>query len=96
MTVEWVAPQGADGFEVYVLRLETGAKLLAGKIVNEPRLTVTWRTPGHYVVYVRPYVTSGGVRVFGEWKNSLDPEIGIVNGQPKAWALYVPFLQWAQ
>jgi hypothetical protein len=89
-TVAWAPTAGAQGYEIYVWRLEDGVRLLVGRMTTEPKLEITWRTRGHYIFYIRSYVTKAdGSKEFGVWCNSLDPAVGIVNGQPKAWVVYV-------
>ena len=84
-TVEWQAVPGASGYEVYVWQMEGAKRFLGGMMVTEPRLSVKWKTHGHYIVYVR-YIKNG---VYGEWANSLDPAVGTVDGKPQPWVLYV-------
>jgi hypothetical protein len=86
---EWSAVTGADGYELYIWQLEGSKRFLSGKIVFTNRHSVLWKTYGHYIVYVRHFKLVNGVRIFGEWGNSLDPKIGVVNGNPRAWVIYI-------
>lgn len=86
---EWSPIDGADGYELYVWQLESSKRFLYGKIVYTNKHSIVWKTHGHYVVYVRHFKLVDGQRVFGEWGNSLNPEVGIVDGKPKAWVIYV-------
>lgn len=92
-TVEWVATEGADGYEIYLVRVEDGKRALSGKLMLTNFHSIKFITPGHWVYYVRSYKTVNGVKQFGEWGNSLDPEVGIVNGHPRSWVVYVPFIK---
>lgn len=88
----WTAPEtGADGYEIYIWRMES-AKIMYQTTVTEPTITIRWRTRGTYIAYVRAFKIIDGVKQFGEWKNTLDPTVGEVNGKPRAWVLYVPML----
>ena len=86
---EWAAVDGADGYELYIWQLEGLKIFLSGKIVTTNKHSIVWKTHGHYVVYVRHFKLVNGVRVFGEWGNSLDPTVGVVDGNPRAWVIYV-------
>ena len=86
---EWAAVDGADGYELYIWQLEGLKMFLSGKIVTTNKHSIVWKTHGHYVVYVRHFKLVNGVRVFGEWGNSLDPTVGVVDGNPRAWVIYV-------
>jgi hypothetical protein len=86
---EWIAVDGAAGYEIYIWQLERSKRFLSGKIVTTNKHSIVWKTHGHYVVYVRHFKLVNGVRVFGEWGNSLDPAVGIVDGKPRAWVIYV-------
>jgi hypothetical protein len=86
---EWSAVPGASGYELYIWQLENSQRFLSGKIVTASTHTILWKTHGHYIVYIRHFKLVNGVRNFGEWGNSLDPAIGVVDGKPKAWIIYV-------
>lgn len=88
-SVEWAPAENAEGYELYVWQMEGSKRFLSGRMVTAPKIEITWRTRGHYVVYARPWRTVDGSKVFGEWCNSLDPACGVVNGAPRAWALFV-------
>lgn len=88
-TVEWAPSANAEGYEIYVLRMEDGRKFLSGWMVTAPKIEITWRTRGHYTVFARPWRTVDGAKLFGGWCNSLDPACGLVGGSPRAWALFV-------
>jgi hypothetical protein len=91
-TVAWSPPDAAtvpNGYEWYFLRMDSGVKVSSGT-VTAPSLTVShFRTHGVLVIYVRPFWIVNGVKQFGEWGNSLDSSVGVVNGQPHAWVIYV-------
>jgi hypothetical protein len=84
-TVEWQAVTGASGYEIYIWQMEGAKRFLSGMKVTESKLTVNWKTHGHYIVYVRCFKNG----VYGEWANSLDPAVGTVDGKQQAWVLYV-------
>lgn len=90
--VEWSYIQTSmgspDGYEFEVRQLETGRTLARGTALTNS-ISIRFRTHGHNVIWVRPFKTVDGIREVGTWENSLDPKIGVVNGQPKAWAIYV-------
>lgn len=89
-TVAWTAPEGgADGYEIYVWQLENSQRFLSGRVVFQNSIEITWKTPGHYIVYCRAFKDVGGVRQWSEWVNTLDPTVGLVNEHPRAWVLYV-------
>jgi hypothetical protein len=88
-TVEWVPAENAEGYELYVLRMEDQRRFLSGWLTTAPKIDITWRTRGHYIVFARPWRTVDGAKLFGEWCNSLNPVCGVVAGSPRAWALYV-------
>ena len=86
---EWAAVDGADGYELYIWQLEGPKRFLSGKIVTTNKHSIVWKTHGHYVIYVRPFKMVDGQRQFGAWGNSLDPAVGIVDGAPRAWVIFV-------
>lgn len=86
---EWSAVDGAAGYEIYIFRLEDSKKFLSGKIVFTNKCSIVWKSHGHFIVYVRHFKLVNQIRVFGEWGSSLDPAVGIVDGKPRAWVIYV-------
>lgn len=88
---DWAPVQDAEGYEIYVYCLERSKSYLVGRTVTYPTHKIRFQTPGHYVLYARAFVTRDGTRVWGEWKNSLEADCGIVNGQPRPWVIYVPY-----
>jgi len=91
-TVSWAPPpapyESHDGYEYSVFRMETARMVLTGNTTNSS-VTIRFKTHGMYVLYVRSFKLINGVKRYGEWGNSLDPTVGIVNGQPRAWVVYV-------
>ena len=87
--IEGVPVDGAEGYELQVRRMESNKTVYSGTTAG-PKLTINWRTTGHYVAYVRSFRTGAAGKEYSEWKNTLDPTVGIVNGQPKAWVVLVP------
>ena len=88
-TVGWTAPEGAEGYEIYVWQLEGSKRFLSGRILTTNSIEITWKTSGHYIIYCRAFSGTGDARTWSEWVNTLDPAVGEVNGQPRAWVLYV-------
>ena len=89
-TISWDVPtDGADGYEFKIWRMETSQVVYQTKLASN-QITITWKTPGIYYPYVRSYKGPIETRIYGEWFNALDPTVAIVNGKPKAWAIYVP------
>ena len=89
-TISWDVPtDGADGYEFKIWRMETSQVVYQTKLASN-QITITWKTPGIYYPYVRSYKGPITARTYSEWINALDPTVAIVNGKPKAWAIYVP------
>ena len=86
---EWAAVDGADGYELYIWQFEGSKRFLSGKIVITNKHSIFWKNHGHYVVYVRHFKMVDGQRHFGAWGNCLDPAVGIVDGAPRAWVIFV-------
>ena len=90
-TIEWSAVPGASGYEIYVRSIEDSKTFLVGKEIPTNFHTIVWKTRNrHLVYYARPYFDEGGARRYGEWGNSLSPSVGVVDGQPQPWVVYVP------
>jgi hypothetical protein len=91
--IAWTAEPGAIGYELQIRRMENGKTVYQARVVATQK-EITWKTPGHYVVYVRWYKLVDGVNTFGEWKNSLEPDssLVLVGGEwtPRAWVIIVP------
>lgn len=88
--IAWNPPEGgADGYELQIWRMETN-KVVYQTTATAPPFQILWKTPGHYIAYVRAFKGEGASKEYGEWRNTLDPTVGNVNGQPRAWVLLVP------
>ena len=92
-SIAWTAEPGAVGYELQIRRMENGKTVYQARIVGTQR-EITWKTPGHYVAYVRWYKLVNGVNIFGEWKNSLEHESSLVlvgeTWTPRVWVIIVP------
>lgn len=89
-TVAWTAGDAlTEGYEIYVWQMEGSRRFLSGRILATNQIEITWRTPGHYIIYCRAFKGSETAREWSDWVNTLDPTVGEVNGQPRAWVLYV-------
>jgi hypothetical protein len=86
----WAPVPGAEVYEIYLFRMENARSYLVGRRVAAPTHSITFNTPGTYVLYARAGMTVDGVLTWGEWRNSLDPACGVVNGLPQPWTVYVP------
>lgn len=95
--VEWAAVDGVDGYEIYLERVEDGRTALRGKLLGTNTHTIKFVTPGHWVYYVRWFKMSsspgGTTKEYGEWGKCTDSTVGVVNGHPRAWVVYVPFIK---
>jgi hypothetical protein len=88
-TIAWATTAvQATGYEYYFSRLEDQKKLAVGTVAQST-VTVTFKTHGHWVINVRSFTTTNGVKRYGAWGNSLDPSVGVVQGNPQAWVIYV-------
>lgn len=96
-TISWDAVEGAEGYEVYLRRIEDGRLFLSGKIVLTNLHIIRFKTSGMYVYYTRSFKTIDGVKQYSEFVNSLDAtsSIVIVDSEIKqrAWVVYVPFIK---
>ena len=81
------------GTEFQVRRIESGKTLYSGVVVGD-RITIKFNTPGHNVIYARTYKIVDGLKVFGEWMNSLQEKSSIVmigpDWIPRPWVIIVP------
>jgi len=91
--IAWTEEPGAIRYELQIRRMENG-KTVRTYHVAGTQFSITWNTPGHYVVYVRWYKLIDGVNTFGEWKNSLEHDSSLVLvgdiWTPRAWVIIVP------
>lgn len=91
VVITWDADPAAEGYEIYVWRMENSTRLLAGKILTTNQHTITFKTHGTYIYYARGFYTdTSGIRQFTEWSNSLDARFAIVGDRARAWVIYVP------
>jgi hypothetical protein len=92
-TVAWVAEPGATGYELQIRRMENGRTIYQVRVAGTQK-EITWKTPGHYVAYVRWYKLVNNNAQFGEWANSLQEgsSLVLVGGEwiPRAWIIIVP------
>lgn len=89
--ITWDPVVGAEGYEIYIYVMETGQKLLTGRILATNFHEVTFKTKSrHYVYFCRAFWVRDGVKVFGEWSDSLDGTLALVGDRPRAWVIYVP------
>lgn len=90
-TIAWNPPaNGADGYDLQIWRMESSRIVYQTTVLGSSQFAILWKTPGHYVAYIRAFKGPVASREYGEWKNTLDPTVGSVNGQPRAWVLLVP------
>lgn len=91
--IAWTAEPDAIGYELQIRRMENGKTVYQARVAGT-QLGITWKTPGHYVAYIRWYKLIDGVNIFGEWKNSLEKNSSLVlvgdTWTPRAWVLIVP------
>ena len=85
--------EGDIGTEFQVRRMESGRTLYSG-VVEGDRITIKFNTPGHDVIYARTYKVVNGVKVFGDWLNSLEKNNSLVMVEegwaPRPWVIIVP------
>jgi hypothetical protein len=91
VTVSWDQPEGyisGDGFEIQIKNPE---RSVAVNIPETTALTKTFKCPktGHWTVHVRSKRLTNGTWQYSTWADSIDPAVAKVNGQPRAWWLFV-------
>jgi hypothetical protein len=81
------------GTEFQVRRMESGKTIYSGTVVGD-RITIKFNTPGHDVIYARTYKVVNGIKVFGDWMNSLQKNNSLVlvgvDWTPRPWVIIVP------
>ena len=75
--------------ELYSVERKTGAVITPEGGVTENSFVFTLPRSGHYIAKVRACLgVCESPPCCGDWSESTDPEVAIVNGQPRGWWLY--------
>ena len=92
-TVSWNAVEGADGYQIEVVKMETNSSVLSYH-VTLPTYKITFSTNGHYFIRERSFTWLNGIRSYGEWQTSTAIDDGLVLVDqtlvPKPWIVIVP------